>query len=159
MYNTIYKIRYICNHENRIICLSYDYILDDCWIFASLPPWRPLSCAGGGGRGGGSAGDHSWHQVVTAELLRSHCWVMSVGTRRRCWRSKQGGFYRNIREDPLPVWGRGHGGCTGWGGLAAAGQELSDNTLPLPPAEYTLSTNMISIILQSNISYNQTIRH
>ena len=43
MYNTIYKIRYICNHENRIICLSYDYILDDCWIFASLPPWRPLS--------------------------------------------------------------------------------------------------------------------
>ena len=59
----------------RIICLSYDYILDDCWIFASLPPWSPLSCSGGGGRGGGSAGDHSWHQLVTAELLRSHCWV------------------------------------------------------------------------------------
>ena len=77
MYNTIYKIRYICNHENRIICLSYDYILDDCWICASLPPWSPLSCSGGGGRGGGSAGDHSWHQVVTAELLRSHCWVRS----------------------------------------------------------------------------------
>ena len=89
----------------------------------------------------------------------------SVGTRRRCWRSKQGGFYRNIREDPLPVWGRGHGGCTGWGGLAAAGQELShaallpDNTLPPPPAEQPLSTNMLSIILQYNISYNQTIRH
>ena len=46
-------------------------------ICLSTPLEPPLSCAGGGGRGEGSAGDHSWHQLVTAELLRSHCWVRS----------------------------------------------------------------------------------